>query len=192
MHSSVHRILAETGGIRPPERRRSSWALRLAEREEISRAVVAGDSIRTIADRLERAPSTIWREIKRNGGREAYRAALADQAAWDRAQRPKTCKLTENRSLARIVADKLRLQWSPEQIAGWLKHTYPCDESCQVSHETIYRSLFIQARGALKKELLQHLRRTRGMRRFPSLHAEDGHPRKDHRCRLDQRASRHG
>ena len=165
MHSSVHRILAETGGIRPPDRRRSSRALRLAEREEISRAVVAGDSIRIIADRLERAPSTICREIKRNGGRPAYRAALADQAAWDRARRPKTCKLAQNRALARIVADKLRLQWSPEQIAGWLKHTYPCDESCQVSHETIYRSLFIQARGALKKELLQHLRRTRAMRR---------------------------
>ena len=165
MHSSVQGILAETGGIRPPERRRSDQALRLAEREEISRAVVAGDSIRIIADRLERAPSTICREIKRNGGRPAYRAALADQAAWDRARRPKTCKLAQNRALARIVADKLRLQWSPEQIAGWLKHTYPCDESCQVSHETIYRSLFIQARGALKKELLQHLRRTRAMRR---------------------------
>jgi IS30 family transposase len=165
MHSSVHRILAETGGIRPPERRRSSRALELAEREEISRAVVAGDSIRVIADRLERAPSTICREIKRNGGRPAYRAALADQAAWDRARRPKTCKLVQNRLLGRVVADKLRLQWSPEQIAGWLKHTYPGDESCHVSHETIYRSLFIQARGALKKELLQHLRRTRGMRR---------------------------
>jgi IS30 family transposase len=165
MHSSVHRILAETGGIRPPERRRSDRALRLAEREEISRAVVAGDSIRIIADRLERAPSTICREIKRNGGRPTYRAALADQAAWDRARRPKTCKLAQNRPLARIVADKLRLQWSPEQTAGWLKHTYPCDETFHVSHETIYRSLFIQARGALKKELLQHLRRTRGMRR---------------------------
>ncbi len=133
MHSSVHRILAETGGIRPAERRRSNRALTLAEREEISRAVVAGDS--------------------------------ADQAAWDRAQRPKTCKLAQNRQLARLVADKLRLQWSPEQIAGWLKHIHPCDQSWHVSHEAIYRSLFIQARGALKKELLQHLRRTRGMRR---------------------------
>lgn len=116
MHSSVHRILAETGGIRPAERRRSNRALTLAEREEISRAVVAGDSIRTIADRLERAPSTICREINRNGGRACYRAAVADQAAWDRAQRPKTCKLAQNRQLARLVADKLRLQWSPEQI----------------------------------------------------------------------------
>ena len=165
MHSSVHRILAETGGIRPPRRHRSDRSLRVTEREEISRAVVAGESIRLIADRLERAPSTVSREIKRNGGRAGYRATLADQAAWDRAQRPKTCKLAENRPLARIVTDKLQLQWSPEQIAGWLKHTHPYDESCHVSHETIYRSLFIQARGALKKELLQHLRRTRGMRR---------------------------
>ena len=165
MHSSVHRILAERGGIRPAARRRSNRVLTLAEREEISRAVVAGESIRTIADRLERAPSTICREINRNGGRACYRAAVADQAAWDRAQRPKTCKLAQNRQLARLVADKLRLQWSPEQIAGWLKHTHPCDQSWHVSHEAIYRSLFIQARGALKKELLQHLRRTRGMRR---------------------------
>ena len=126
---------------------------------------MAGDSIRTIADQLERAPSTICREINRNGGRACYRAAAGDQAAWDRAQRPKTCKLAQNRQLARLVADKLRLQWSPEQIAGWLKHTHPCDQSWHVSHEAIYRSLFIQARGALKKELLQHLRRTRGMRR---------------------------
>ena len=104
------------------------------------------------------------REIKRNGGRANYRAAEADDAAWNRALRPKACKLREDRALARTVADKLRLLWSPEQIAGWLKHTYP-RESHRVSHETIYRSLFIQARGALKKELLQHLRRTRGMRR---------------------------
>ena len=164
-HSSIHQILAETGGIRPQRRRRSERALSLAEREEISRAVVAGQSIRTIAARLKRAPSTVSREIQRNGGPAGYRASLADQAAWDHAHRPKRCKLAENRVLARIVTDKLRLQWSPQQIAGWLKHTYPCDESCQVSHEAIYRSLFIQARGALKKELLQHLRRTRAMRR---------------------------
>lgn len=164
-HSSVHRILAETGGIRPPERCRSRLALTLAEREEISRAVVAGQSIRSIAILLKRAPSTISREIGRNGGTGCYRATQADQAAWDRALRPKTCKLVERRKLANIVAGKLQCQWSPQQIAGWLKHTYPCDETSQVSHETIYRSLFIQARGALKKELLQHLRRTRAMRR---------------------------
>jgi IS30 family transposase len=164
-HSSVERILAETGGIRPAQRYRSRLALTLSEREEISRAVVSGQSARSIATSLGRAPSTISRELKRNGGQECYRASQAEQAAWDRTLRPKTCKLVENRALARIVADKLRGHWSPEQIAGWLKQTYPSDESNQVSHETIYRSLYIQARGALKKELLEHLRRTRVMRR---------------------------
>jgi len=164
-HTSIHQILAATGGFRPPQRARSPAALTLAEREEISRAMVAGESIRSTAARLGRAPSTISREIKRNGGRDGYRASLADAAAWDRARRPKTCKLRNNRALARLVAEKLRLLWAPEQIAGWLKHTYPCDQSLHVSYETIYRSLFIQARGALKKELLEHLRRTRGMRR---------------------------
>jgi len=167
-HTSVQRIFAETGGFRPAERRRATTALTLAEREEISRAMVTGESIRSTAARLGRAPSTISREIKRNGSRDVYRASQADQAAWQRAHRPKRCKLIENRALARIVADKLRLRWSPEQIAGWLKQTYPSDESHHVSHETIYRSLFIQARGALKKELLAHLRRTRGMRRSRS------------------------
>ncbi len=164
-HPSIERIIREHGGIRPPERRRSPCALTLAEREEISRGIATGCSIRSIAASLSRAPSTISREIKRNGGQRGYRASQADQAAWDRAHRPKTCKLVENRALARIVARKLQLEWSPEQIAGWLKHTYPDDEHYQVSHETIYKSLFIQARGALKKELLQHLRRTRMMRR---------------------------
>ena len=164
-HSSIQRILAETGGIRPEERRRSRYALTLVEREEISRSIMAGHSIRSIARALGRAPSTISREIKRNGGRCRYRASEADQAAWDRAKRPKACKLVVNRALARLVAKKLKALWSPEQIAGWLKCTYADDESYQVSHETIYRSLFIQARGALKKELLQHLRRKRAMRR---------------------------
>jgi IS30 family transposase len=164
-HPSIERILAESGGIRPAQRRRSRLALTLAEREEISRTVVAGQSIRSIAASLGRAPSTISREIKRNGDRETYRASQADQSAWDRAHRPKTCKLVQNSALAHIVAGKLQMRWSPEQIAGWLKHTYPDDENDQVSHETIYRSLYIQARGALKKELVQHLRRTRVMRR---------------------------
>lgn len=164
-HSSIQRILAETGGIRPAPRCRSRLALTLAEREEISRAAVAGHSMRSIAARLGRAPSTISREIKRNGGHECYRASLADQSAWDRGRRPKTGKLAQNRALARLVAGKLQLQWSPEQVAGWLKRTYPDDTSRQVSHETIYRSLFIQARGALKKELVEHLRRSRVMRR---------------------------
>jgi len=164
-HSSVQGILVRTGGIRPAPRHRSTLALTLTEREEVSRALAAGHSIRSIASQLGRAPSTISREIQRNGGQQWYRASHADQAAWDRAQRPKTCKLVKNRRLARVVAGKLQSQWSPEQIAGWLKRTYPDDETHQVSHETIYRSLFIQARGALKKELLQHLRRTRAMRR---------------------------
>jgi IS30 family transposase len=164
-HSSIQGILARTGGIRPPQRRRSQRALTLPEREEISRGLVAGQSLRSIATTLGRAPSTVSREINRNGGRRRYRANQAEQAAWDRAHRPKTCKLVQNRALARIVAEKLRLQWAPRQIAGWLKRTYADDENDQVSHETIYKSLFIQARGALKKELIQHLRRTRAMRR---------------------------
>jgi IS30 family transposase len=164
-HSSVQRILAERGGIRPAPRCRAKVALTLAEREEISRAMVAGHSMRSVATRLGRAPSTISREVNRNGGRGWYRASGADKAAWEHARRPKTCKLAENRRLANIVAGKLQGQWSPQQIAGWLKRTYPEDENYRVSHETIYRSLYIQARGALKKELLQHLRRTRAMRR---------------------------
>jgi len=164
-HSSIERIIAESGGIRPARRHRSSRCLTLAEREEISRGIATGRSLRAMATSLNRAPSTISREINRNGGLNKYRASQADKAAWDRAQRPKTCKLVVNRALARIVASKLRLKWSPEQIAGWLKRTYPDDGTYQVSHETIYRSLFIQARGALKKELLEHLRRTRAMRR---------------------------
>ena len=161
-HSSVEGILKQTGGIRP--RRRPRRALTLSEREEISRDVVAGCSIRSIARTLGRAPSTVSREIRRNGGRLRYRANRADEAAWERARRPKICKLVQNRQLAHRVAGKLKELWSPEQIAGWLQRTSPEEENSQVSHETIYRSLFIQARGALKKELLQHLRRTRGMR----------------------------
>lgn len=150
-HSSIQRILAESGGIRPAQRQRSRLALSLAEREEISRSLAAGHPIRRIAQLLGRAPSTISREISRNGGQTSYRANCADDAAWTRAQRPKTCKLVDNPVLAEIVAAKLQLQWAPEQIAGWLKHTFPGDEDFQVSHETIYRSLFNQARGALKK-----------------------------------------
>jgi len=164
-HSSIQGVLARTGGIRPLPRRRSRRSLSLPEREEISRGVFAGQSLRCIATALGRAPSTVSREINRNGGRRRYRASKADQSAWDRAHRAKSCKLVENPALGRVVAKKLKQFWSPEQIAGWLKYTYPDDESCQVSHETIYKSLFIQARGALKKELLQHLRKTRAMRR---------------------------
>jgi IS30 family transposase len=167
-HSSIQGILSETGGIRPAQRRRSRLSLRLAEREEISRGIVAGHSAQAIAASLGRAASTVSREVNRNGGRRRYRASKADQAAWDRAHRPKQCKLALNPRLARAVAAKLRERWSPEQIAGWLKRAHPGDEFNQVSHETIYRSLYVQARGALKKELIQHLRTQRTMRRSRS------------------------
>ena len=163
--SLVFSVISPSGGIRPPERRRGRQALSLTEREEISRGLSIKLSLRAIARQLGRAPSTISREVRRNGGRAAYRAAASDQAAWNRALRPKTCKLACHPSLARTVSAKLRRKWSPEQIAGWLKRTYPNDEYNQVSHETIYKSLFIQARGALKKELQQHLRSQRAIRR---------------------------
>ena len=164
-HTSIQNILSKTGGIRPLARHRSRLALTMPEREEISRALAAGESIRCIARRLRRAASTISRELLRNDGKTYYRAAKADEAAWERALRPKTCKLAHNPVLAQIVAVKLQDLWSPEQIAGWLKRTYPDQKELQVSHEAIYRTLFVQTRGALKKELLEHLRRTRGMRR---------------------------
>ena len=164
-HGSIAGILSKTGGIRPPTRIRSSTALTLSEREDISRGLATSQSMRAIAFQLNRSPSTISREINRNGGYARYRATQADQSAWDRAQRPKRCKLACNRLLSRTVAIKLRLNWSPQQIAGWLKREYPEDERNHVSHETIYRSLFIQARGVLKKELLQYLRTQRVMRR---------------------------
>ncbi len=164
-HSTVQGALARTGGIRPPRQRRSSRALSLAEREELSRGIAMGLSLRAIATRLGRAPSTVCREIRRNGGRRRYRANRADEAAWERAKRSKHCKLVCNPAWARIVAEKLVCRWSPRQIAGWLKRTHPDDETLQVSHETIYKTLFIQARGALKQELIHHLRRSRAIRR---------------------------
>jgi IS30 family transposase len=163
--SSIYGLLAPTGGIRPPIRRRSKHALTLAEREEISRGIVLGLSIRTLASTLDRSPSTVSREIHRNGGLRRYRAVKADRQAWDRACRPKQCKLAGNKSLQRKVEAKLRLIWSPQQIAGWLKREYPGEEGHQVSHETIYRSLFIQARGVFKKELQLTLRSKRTIRR---------------------------
>jgi len=140
-------------------------ALTLAEREEISRGIARYESIRLIAETLGRSPSTVSREIERNGGYDRYRAALADERAWAQARRPKRCKLANNGRLRLAVARKLQLEWSPQQIAGWLKRAYPGNEVLQVSHETIYKSLFIQARGALKKELQQHLRTKRTIRR---------------------------
>ena len=159
--SSIYFQLAPHGGIRPAPRRRSRLALTLSEREEISRSIVADRSIRSMARLLGRSPSTVSREIRRHGGYDRYRAALADTKAWDGARRPKRCKLATNPRLRRAVSRKLWLNWSPEQIAGWFKRTHPGDGSYQVSHETIYRSLYVQTRGVLKKELLQHLRSKR-------------------------------
>jgi IS30 family transposase len=163
--SSVFSVISPTGGIRPPARRRARGALSLFEREEISRGLSTQCSLRLIARQLGRSASTISREVSRNGGLDRYRASRSDQAAWDRALRPKLCKLACRPVLSRTVSIKLRQQWSPEQIAGWLKRTYPGELQNQVSHETIYRSLFIQARGVLKKELLEHLRAKRTIRR---------------------------
>src|SRR5271163_1113734 len=163
--SSIHAVLLPRGGISPADRRRSRLALTLAERENLSRGIASGWSIREIAGQLNRATSTVSREIIRHGGRPAYRAHDADRQAWVSALRPKRCLLAVNRKLRNIVASKLVLDWSPEQISGWLKLQHPDDESLRVSHETIYRSLFIQARGVLKKELLDQLRSKRRMRR---------------------------
>ncbi|GJL64137.1 MAG: IS30 family transposase [Nitrospirales bacterium] len=163
--SSIFSLLRPSGGIRPPTRTRSRFALSLSEREEISRGVASQQSMRAMARRLKRSPSTISREIHRNGGYDGYRAAPSDQAAWDRAHRPKRCKLARCRSLAKVVAAKLKQQWAPQQIAGWLKRQHPEREEARVSHETIYRSLYIQARGVLKKELQACLRTQRAIRR---------------------------
>jgi len=173
---SIHGVVSSNGGFTPAVRRRSRWALTLGEREEISRGMATKRSIRQIAASLGRAPSTVSREIKRHGGLYGYRAAAADARAWARARRPKPCRLATHPALQRIVAGKLVCDWSPEQIAGWLKREFPDQDTMRVSHETIYRSLFIQARGVLKKELLGHLRSRRRMRR--SLHAStEGQPR---------------
>ena len=173
-HVSVQFMLAQHGGIAPAARRRSLITLTLTEREDISRGIASGCSIREIAKGLRRAVSTVSREVARHGGRPLYRANEADRQAWESALRPKVCLLAIHRELQKIVASKLVLDWSPEQISGWLKIEYPKDESMRVSHETIYRSLFVQARGVLKKELIGHLRTKRRIRR--SRHSRDsGH-----------------
>ncbi|HEY5305320.1 MAG TPA: IS30 family transposase [Pseudolabrys sp.] len=166
--SGVYRVLALNGGIAPAPRRRAAAALRLEEREEISRGIAAGQSIRRIAQGLGRSPSTVSREIRRNGGCSAYRASEADTRAWEQVLRPKPCRLARHAELRWRVAQKLALQWSPEQISGWLKRQFPADQGMQISYETIYRSLFIQTRGVLKKELMAHLRKARQMRQAKS------------------------
>jgi IS30 family transposase len=166
---TVHQVVGRRGGIAPAPRRRAPRTLSSPDREEISRALAAGTSLRGIARALGRAPSTISREVSRHGGRARYRAAQADTRAWRAACRPTPCRLASRPRLCRLVAQKLAAKWAPEQIAGWLKVSYPDDPEMQVSHETIYRSLYVQSRGVLKKTLLQHLRRRHTMRR--SLHA---------------------
>jgi len=164
-HSSIQNIIQGAGGIRPRDRERSVLSLTLAEREIISRGLAMGQSLRTIATAIQRSPSTVSREVKRNEGRDRYRAAAAEDMAWQRTLRPKACKLAGELKLVRVISEKLQCEWSPEQISGWLKREYPHDKSYHVSHETIYKSLFIQTRGVLKKELLACLRSRRVMRR---------------------------
>lgn len=163
--ASVFKQLSRTGGIQPAPRKRSAIALSLNDREVISRGLATGKSLRAIALELSRAPSTIAREVGRNGGSVNYRAATAEQATWERALRPKACKLAGRAKLVNAIATKLIQQWSPQQISGWLKRRYPHNELYRVSHETIYKTLYIQTRGALKKELLSCLRTQRVMRR---------------------------
>jgi IS30 family transposase len=162
---SIFTFLAVQGGVARAPRRRASRALTSAEREQASRGLAAGESLREIARSLGRAASTISREIARNGGRTHYRAVGADARAWRQAERPKPCRLALEPRLCRLVAAKLELEWSPEQIAGWLERAYPHDARMHISHETIYRTLYVQARGALKKELLAQLRRRHPLRR---------------------------
>jgi IS30 family transposase len=173
---SIHGMIEATGGFSPPQRRRGRCALTPAEREEISRGLASGESLRAIAARLSRPASTVCREVNRNGGRRNYRAQKAEEQAWERARRPKRCLLAIDDRLRDLVAEKLKEDWSPQQISGWIKREYPDDEAMRVSHETIYRTLFVQTRGALKRELLAHLRSRRMMRR--SRHASTrGQPR---------------
>jgi IS30 family transposase len=171
---TAHSVVASTGGLRPAARTRSPLRLSLAEREEISRGVVAGESCRAIARRIGRATSTVSRELAGHGGRTSYRACTADQAAWRDARRPKPAKLFSHPRLRAIVASKLRLRWSPQQIAGWLRLAYGDDPELQVSHETIYTSLFVQSRGALKKELTRYLRTRRVLRQPRATHGSHG------------------
>lgn len=173
---SIHRVISSNGGIVPPPRQRSRLALTFAEREEISRGIAADLSIRQMAARMGRPPSTVSREITRHGGRPHDRAAVADAEAWEQACRPKPCRLALHPFLRNTVARKLSVDWSPQQISGWLRRKFPDDNRMRVSHETIYRSLFIQARGVLKKELIGHLRSRRRMRRSKNASSE-GQPR---------------
>jgi IS30 family transposase len=171
---TVRAYLLRCGGMRPQPRRRAATRLRIEEREEVSRGLAAGHSIRAIAEALARSPSTVSREVKANGGPQRYRAARADLRAWARATRPKRCRLAENPVLRAIVEDKLQRRWSPQQIAGWLKVTYPKSPEMQVSHESIYCTLYVQSRGALNKELTRYLRTAWVIRRPKGVRLPDG------------------
>lgn len=169
---SIHGVISANGGVVPPTRHRSTSTLSASEREEISRGLARNESFRTIAARLSRRPSTVSREVNRNGGPKAYRAERADERAWERARRPKSCLLRDNEALREVVSTKLGEDWSPQQISGWLARCYERADGMYVSHETIYRSLFIQARGVLCKELTSHLRTRRTMRRAKAANTE--------------------
>ena len=184
---TVRAYLLRCGGIRPGPRHRAANRLSLMDREEISRGLAAGRSIRAIATGLGRAPSTVCREVNRNGGRRGYRALGADRRAWERATRPKVCKLALRPGLRAIVEEKLARRWSPEQIAGWLKRNHPRDPGMQVSHESIYRSLYVQSRGALNKELTRYLRTGRVLRRPKGVRAPDGRGSRPGTVNISQR-----
>jgi len=174
---SICRMLAIHGGIAPSKRSRSARVLSNAEREEISRGLSGGQSFSQIAETIGRSASTVSREVHRNGGKDVYRANKADQRAWFQSKRSKKCSLAMNEALRLAVAAKLSLDWSPEQVAGWLKRQFRDNKSMHVSHETIYRSLFVQARGVLKKELIKHLRSRRSVRRSRHRSSEEEHER---------------
>ena len=161
----LRRYVWSTGGVRPVARRRAGRCLSVGEREEISRGLARGETCRMIAGEIGRSPSTVSREVDHNGGRERYRAQDADRAAWQRARRPKPCTLATNTPLRAVVEAKLELKWSPQQIAAWLRRAYPEDGAMRISHETIYLSLFVQSRGALRRELTVQLRSGRMTRR---------------------------
>nr|WP_231121433.1 IS30 family transposase [Motilibacter peucedani] len=184
---TVRAYLIRCGGVRPEPRQRARDHLGLQEREEISRGLAAGKSLRRIASELGRAPSTVSREVARHGGRGRYRAARADQDAWARAARPKRCKLAANTELRRIVQDRLEHRWSPAQIAGWLRLEYPGDPTMQVSHESIYLSLYVQSRGALRKELTRYLRTGRVLRRPKGVRLPDGRGGRPNTLHISQR-----
>ena len=163
--TQVRRYVEATGGRRPACRQRSSGCLSAGEREEISRGLACGVTCRQIAVRIGRCHTTVSREVRNNGGKDGYRAGDADRMAWQRARRPKPAKLATNAVLRAIVESKLELKWSPEQIAAWLPRAYPEDEAMRISHETIYLSLFVQSRGALRHELTRQLRSGHAIRR---------------------------